>query len=176
MPNNQFITSPIRIACRFMIAPSNSGYWPPCIASRQPQKNVDMNDWLRMALALIVGLVSGGIVNVGVITLGNNIIPPPDGTDTTTTEGLRQAITMFGVEHFVFPWLGHAIGTFSGVLIATYIQRCASKIVPTIITSAFLFGGVMMVMQIPSPLWFDVIDLAGAYIPMGYLAYRLIQR
>ena len=103
-------------------------------------------------------------------------MPLPVGADTATTEGLRQAITMFGPEHFLFPWLGHAIGTFAGVVIAVLIQQSASKIIPIIITCAFLIGGIMMVMQIPSPLWFDVVDLAGAYLPMGYLGYRVARR
>ena len=135
-----------------------------------------MRKWLRYALALTVGLFAGSGVNMGLITLGNSIIPLPAGTDTSTTEGLRQAITMFGPEHYVFPWLGHAVGTFVGVLIATFIQRSPSKIIPIIITSAFLIGGITMVVQIPSPLWFDLVDLCGAYLPMGYLAYIAARR
>lgn len=135
-----------------------------------------MKSVMRRGLALVLGLFAGSGVNMGLITLGNSIIPLPAGADTSTTEGLRQAITMFGPEHYVFPWLGHAVGTFIGVLIAVLIQRSNSMIIPIIITSAFLIGGIMMVMQIPSPLWFDLVDLCGAYLPMGYLAYRLIQR
>jgi hypothetical protein len=63
-----------------------------------------------------------------------------------------------------------------GVLIAMIIQRSNSKIIPIIITSAYLIGGIMMVVQIPSPLWFDVLDLVGAYLPMGYLGYRVARR
>ncbi|MFN5876493.1 MAG: hypothetical protein ACK45E_09470 [Ignavibacteria bacterium] len=135
-----------------------------------------MNSRLRYALALIVGLFAGSGFNMGLVTLGAKIMPLPVGADTATTEGLRQAITMFGPEHFVFPWLGHAIGTFAGVIIAVLIQQSSSKIIPIIITCAFLIGGIMMVMQIPSPLWFDVVDLAGAYLPMGYLGYRVARR
>ena len=135
-----------------------------------------MKTWLQRLLALAVGLFAGGGVNMGLITLGNNIIPLPAGADTSTTEGLRQAITMFGPEHYVFPWLGHAVGTFIGVLVSVLIQRNNSMIIPIIITSTFLIGGLLMVIQIPSPLWFDIIDLVGAYLPMGYLGYRLTQR
>jgi hypothetical protein len=140
------------------------------------KKGLMKNSWLRYALALIVGLFAGSGINMGLITLGNSIIPLPAGADTSTTDGLRQAITMFGPEHFVFPWLGHAVGTFMGVLIAVLIQRSNSMIIPIIITSAYLIGGIMMVVQIPSPLWFDVVDLCGAYLPMGYLAYIAARR
>ncbi|MFN5876462.1 MAG: hypothetical protein ACK45E_09310 [Ignavibacteria bacterium] len=142
----------------------------------ESRKGIMKNSWLRYALALIVGLFAGSGVNMGLITLGNSIIPLPAGADTSTTEGLRQAITMFGPEHYVFPWLGHAVGTFIGVLIAVLIQRSNVMIIPIIITSAYLIGGITMVMQIPSPLWFDVIDLVGAYLPMGYLGYRITRR
>ena len=29
----------------------------------------------------------------------------------------------------------------------------------------------MMVMDLPSPMWFNVLDLVGAYLPMGFLGY-----
>jgi hypothetical protein len=33
----------------------------------------------------------------------------------------------------------------------------------------FLIGGIMNVFMLPSPLWFTILDLAGAYIPMAWL-------
>lgn len=135
-----------------------------------------MKSTLQRILALVVGLFAGGGINLGLITLGNSIVPLPAGTDSTTSEGLRQAVTLFGPEHFVFPWLGHAAGTFIGVLIAMLIQRSNSMLIPIVITAAFLMGGIMMVVQIPSPLWFDITDLGGAYLPMGYLGYRMARR
>jgi hypothetical protein len=35
-----------------------------------------------------------------------------------------------------------------------------------------LAGGIANVFMLPSPVWFAVVDLVGAYIPMGYLAGR----
>jgi threonine/homoserine/homoserine lactone efflux protein len=37
----------------------------------------------------------------------------------------------------------------------------------------FLIGGIMNVMMLPSPLWFTILDLVGAYLPMAYLAWKL---
>jgi hypothetical protein len=37
----------------------------------------------------------------------------------------------------------------------------------------FLAGGIASVFMLPSPLWYTVLDLGLAYIPMGYLAGRL---
>ena len=37
----------------------------------------------------------------------------------------------------------------------------------------FLLGGITMVFILPSPTWFNALDLSLAYIPMGYLAGKL---
>jgi hypothetical protein len=37
----------------------------------------------------------------------------------------------------------------------------------------FLAGGIANIIMLPSPTWFTVLDLVGAYLPMGYLAGRL---
>jgi hypothetical protein len=37
----------------------------------------------------------------------------------------------------------------------------------------FLAGGITNVILLPSPLWFSILDIAIAYIPMAYLAVKL---
>ncbi len=37
----------------------------------------------------------------------------------------------------------------------------------------FLAGGITMVSMFGGPVWFNVLDIAGAYLPMGYLGGRL---
>jgi hypothetical protein len=37
----------------------------------------------------------------------------------------------------------------------------------------FFMGGAMMVYMLPGPIWFAVIDLVFAYIPMGLLALKI---
>ncbi len=34
----------------------------------------------------------------------------------------------------------------------------------------------MMVLQLPSPMWFNALDLIVAYIPMAYLGGKLVNR
>jgi hypothetical protein len=36
----------------------------------------------------------------------------------------------------------------------------------------FLVGGIANCILLPSPIWFMMIDLVAAYIPMGYFAAR----
>jgi hypothetical protein len=37
----------------------------------------------------------------------------------------------------------------------------------------FLIGGITSVYMLPSPVWYTVLDLVGAYLPMGYLGGKL---
>ncbi len=43
-----------------------------------------MNPILRNILAVLAGLVSGSILNMGIIIVSGSIIPPPDDADITT--------------------------------------------------------------------------------------------
>jgi len=33
-----------------------------------------------------------------------------------------------------------------------------------------------MVLSLPSPIWFNALDLIGAYLPMAYLGYKLVTK
>lgn len=37
----------------------------------------------------------------------------------------------------------------------------------------FLLMGIFMVLSVGGPLWFIILDLVGAYIPMAWLGYKL---
>jgi hypothetical protein len=40
---------------------------------------------LKITLTLILGIVIGGVVNMGLIVLGPMLIPPPPGADLTSS-------------------------------------------------------------------------------------------
>lgn len=129
-----------------------------------------MNPILKNTLSIIGGLIAGSVVNMGIISLSGTIIPPPDGADVTTMEGLRDSMHLFEPKHFLFPFLAHALGTFVGALLSSYFAashhlKCAFGV-----GAFFLIGGIINVFLLPSPLWFSILDLAGAYLPMAYFA------
>lgn len=132
-----------------------------------------MNTIIRNILAVIAGIVFGSLVNMGIIMISGSIIPPPDGADVTTTEGLKAAMHLFQPRHFIFPFLAHAIGTFAGAFLAALIAANHKMKFASGIGLFFLAGGVASVFMLPSPTWFTVVDLVGAYIPMAYLAGKL---
>ena len=44
---------------------------------------------LRLILAVVVGTIIGMLVNGYLISISGKIIPPPNGVDVTTVEGLK---------------------------------------------------------------------------------------
>ena len=135
-----------------------------------------MNPILRNILAVIAGAIFGSAVNMGIIMISGYVIPPPDGVDVTTTEGLKEAMHLFQPRHFIMPFLAHALGTFAGAFLAALIAANHKMKFALGIGGLFLIGGITNVIMLPSPLWFTFLDLVVAYLPMGYLAGKLIGR
>jgi hypothetical protein len=132
-----------------------------------------MNSTLKNILATIGGLLLGGMVNMSIVMISGHVIPPPEGADITTAEGLKASMHLFEPKNFIMPFLAHALGTFVAVLIACYITKTNKMRIPLIISTLFFIGGFTNVMMLPSPLWFSILDLAGAYHLMGYLAFAI---
>lgn len=132
-----------------------------------------MNPILKNILAFVAGIIAGSAVNMGIITISGSIIPPPDGADVTTMEGLKAAMHLFQPKHFLFPFLAHALGAFSGAFLTALLAASHKMKLALGVGFVFLLGGIANVFMLPSPAWFTVLDLVGAYIPMGYLAGKL---
>ena len=120
-------------------------------------------------LAVVSGIILGSMVNMGLIMVSGSIIPPPDGADVTTMEGLTASLHLFQPRHFLFPFLAHALGTLSGAFLTSLFVTSHRINFALVIGVFFLAGGVANIVMLPSPLWFSIVDLAGAYLPMAYL-------
>ncbi len=135
-----------------------------------------MNPIIKNILAVIAGLLIGSIVNMGIIMISSSIIPPPDGADVTTMEGLKSSMHLFQPKNFILPFLAHALGTFAGACIAAIIAVNHKMKFALGIGCFFLIGGIANTVMLPSPIWFTVLDLVGAYIPMAYFAGKLVEK
>ncbi|TRW49437.1 hypothetical protein FM042_00805 [Aliidiomarina halalkaliphila] len=124
---------------------------------------------VRNIFAILVGVVLGAFVNSLIIAFGPGLIPPPDGVDMSTAEGLRDAMPLLQPQHFVMPFLAHALGTFVGVVMAYLIAASARTKIGYGIGVFFLLGGIAASVMIPAPAWFITVDLIVAYLPMAWL-------
>ncbi len=135
-----------------------------------------MNPIVRNIIAVVAGLILGGVVNMGIITISGSIIPPPEGADVTTPEGLKDSIHLFEPKHFLMPFLAHALGTFVGALVAALIAANRKMLFAIVIGLFNLTGGIVAVTMIPAPMWFNITDLVLAYIPMAVAGGKLGSR
>ena len=134
---------------------------------------MNMNKIARNVLAVITGVILGSVVNMGIIMLQGSFIALPEGVDVTNTESLQSSMHLFEPKHFIFPFLAHAIGTLVGAYLSARIAASHKMKFALGIGIFFLIGGISMVFMIPSPIWFAILDLSLAYIPMGWLSGRL---
>ncbi|PKP15710.1 MAG: hypothetical protein CVU07_09270, partial [Bacteroidetes bacterium HGW-Bacteroidetes-23] len=80
---------------------------------------------------------------------------------------------LFEPKNFVFPFLAHALGTLVGAFLAAKIAANHKMKFAYGIGFFFLLGGIANVFLLPSPTWFTLLDLIGAYLPMAFLGGKL---
>jgi len=124
---------------------------------------------LRFILSLVFGLLVGAVVNGSIVNLGMLLFPFPEGVNFETKEGL-SLFENLPIKYYIFPFLAHALGTLSGCIVALLFVRKWAKWSIYCIGSCFFVGGVMAGQLINAPLWFDILDLSLAYLPMAWLA------
>jgi hypothetical protein len=135
-----------------------------------------MSRVIRNIVAVVLGLLVGSAINMSLIMVSGKVIPPPPGADVTTMEGLKASLPLFEPRHFLFPFLAHALGTLVGAAVAWMVAVSPRSVAAYVVGGCFLLGGLANVLMLPAPLWFDVVDLVFAYLPMAWLASRLASR
>lgn len=128
-----------------------------------------MNAIVRNILSPVVGFVGGSVVNIMLVNIGPSVVPLPEGADVSTMEGLRASMDLFTPANFLFPFLGHALGTLAGAFIAAKVAASHKMKFAIAIGVCFLAGGIAMVNMLGGPLWFNAADLLLAYLPMAFL-------
>ena len=125
-----------------------------------------MKTIFKNILVLLGGCVFGSVVNMGLIIAGNQLIPMADGMNPMDA-------TMWETKYFIFPFLAQAIGTLVGeFIVARYTASC-HMILSIFVGVFFLLGGISMIFIMSAPLWFILLDISLAYIPMGWYGWQL---
>lgn len=127
----------------------------------------------RDTFLFVAALVIGMCVNMALIYVGIYLVPLPDGVDINTREGLKAALPLLEFSHFVFPYLAHAMGTFTGAYCIVRWASIHKQRRALVVGAVFFIGGCINMVEMPSPYWFLVADLTLAYFPMAWLAYRI---
>ncbi len=131
---------------------------------------------VRNILAVILGFIIGGVVNMSIVAAGHAIMPPPAGFDGNSMDGVASTIHLLRPIDFIVPFLAHALGPFAGVLSAMFIAASGRKTIAIILGALFLLGGLAANIMIPAPTWYRIIDLIFAYVPMAFLAWKVSRK
>lgn len=132
-----------------------------------------MNSTVRNVLAVIIGIAVMMFVNSGLVQASVSIIPPPEGVDPMDIESIKANFDKFTHKHYLVPFLAHALGTLAGVVVACFIAASHKLRIAMSLGILHLLGGIAAAFMIPAPLWFIVVDLGLAYIPMAWLGTKL---
>lgn len=134
-----------------------------------------MNPILRNTIAVIAGWIAGSAINMGLITLGNSFFPI-DGLNPNDMEAYAAIMPSLEAHFFIFPFLGHALGTLIGAFIAARIAITHKKKMAIAVGSLFLLGGIYINFLLPGPTWFTITDIIFAYIPMAWIGGTIATR
>ena len=110
---------------------------------------------------------------MSIIKVGNSMITLPDGADNSSIEGIKNTIHLFQFKHFITPLIAHSLGSLTGGFVAAWIAPINKLLIAIMIGVLFMIGGTVMVFQLPSPIWFNIIDLTLAYLPMAWIGHKI---
>lgn len=134
-----------------------------------------MHPVLRGILAVIVGWFVGSFVNMAIIEIGHKLFPV-DVYDPNNIDAYIAAFKTLEFKYFVFPLLGHAIGTLVGAFVAALVVKKNKMKFALAIGGLFFIGGVLVNIWFKSPLWFWIVDIVFAYIPMAWIGGKIAMR
>ncbi len=132
-----------------------------------------MSPAIKNVLAVAAGIIIGSGVNIGLVVLGQILIPLPDVMDGMDANSIGENAHLLEVKHMIPAFFAHAMGTLVGAFVAARFSVLRKLTMALLIGVFFLYGGIQMSLMVPAPTWFDILDLGFAYIPMAYAGYWL---
>lgn len=132
-----------------------------------------MNPIVRNILVVLGALVVGNVVNMALVMASPHVIPYPEGVDASNMNSIISNIDKFGFEHFIMPFLAHALGTLVAAFVAAKFVTTKPMIFALSIGGFFFIMGIINSLMISHPITFAIIDAIFAYVPMGWLGYKL---
>ena len=116
---------------------------------------------LRNIGAILAGLITTFALIFLIEMLGHSMYPPPAGLDFSDPDAMRPYVASLPIQALLFPMFAWFIGTFCGVLPASYIGTTRPIIFAAIIGMLVLAGTITTLIMIPHPLWYSVIAVIG---------------
>ncbi len=128
----------------------------------------------RKIVAFVLGVVAGSAFNMALVTLSHAVYPMPDTVDPNDFEAFRAQIEANGmpVGAMLIVLAAHAGGSLVSGFVCALIATKPWYSAATALGTLWMSGGIAMLMMLPSPIWFAVVDIA-LYIPCALLGAKL---
>jgi hypothetical protein len=128
----------------------------------------------RKILAVVFGVIAGGVFNMALVSVSNAVYPLPAGVDPNDFEAFQAHVKANGLPTgaLFIVLAAHAGGSFVSGLVCGLIAKRAWYLAAAFLGIFWTCGGVAALMMIPGPLWFAVADLL-LYIPAALLGVKL---
>ena len=128
------------------------------------------------SVLFVLSILAGAMLNGAILNVGMHIIPPPEGFDMNNPDELAAAMEFMEAKHYITPFLSHALGTLLSSVCFYFFSKSQNKYLQFLIGGLFFSGGLYMVLILPAPWIFNLLDLGIAYFPMAYVGYRIGKR
>ncbi|MDX1429649.1 MAG: hypothetical protein R3282_05140 [Rhodothermales bacterium] len=127
----------------------------------------------RSILAVIAGLIVGGLIVAGVEYIAQIVYPPPEGLDMTDMEAVREFAAGAPASARLIVLLAWFLGPFGGAWVAAHLARRSPMTHALVVGVFFLVADTINLVTIPSPIWMWI---GGFVAPVlgAYLAARLV--
>jgi hypothetical protein len=123
---------------------------------------------LRKILAVVCGMLAGGIV-VGLIeSLSSSLYTAPADLDWNDAEALAEFVRSIPPAAMGLVIAAHAAGAFVGAAVCVLVARRQWLTGAVIVGSLFSLAGIANLISIPHPLWFAIVDVF-VYLPSAWL-------
>ncbi|MDF2552198.1 MAG: hypothetical protein K0R77_1473 [Chryseobacterium sp.] len=124
---------------------------------------------LRKILAVIAGIISGGI-SVGIVqTVGHNLYPMPEGMKSDDMEAMKNYVETAPFMALFFVIISYVIAAVVSGFVSTKIADDGKKIYALICGIIFLIQSIYMMSVLPTPIWFWILGiLSWTLVLVGY--------
>lgn len=128
----------------------------------------------RSIIAVVLGIILGGIV-VGLVEyVGHLVYPAPAGIDMRNPEALKTYAANAPVGALLFVILAWALGSLTGGWLAAFIARQSRSQHALIVGGVLMIFGIINMLMIPHPVWFWIVGIL-VFLPAAYIGARLVQ-
>jgi hypothetical protein len=129
---------------------------------------------IRKILAVVMGIVAGGVFNMAMVTASHAVYPLPEGLDPNDFEAFKAHVEANGMPTgaLIMVLVAHAGGSFVSGFVCGLIARRSWYVAAVLLGILWTCGGIAMLMMLPAPTWFAVADVV-LYVPAALLGVKL---